>query len=184
MISMSCITGGGFMKCIPTNRSGRFVAAASEVIEIEEVFDARIAWGASSASSFLKISFFTPSFSTIASIARSAPAQSSIERAGLMRAATASRSAAVSFPFSTSFARVAPSLSTAFFASSGAASATTTSTPACAATCAIPEPICPAPMIAILSIAMSPSWVLKTAASYAATGPAAMPEAPGWRGAF
>jgi len=32
--STSTITGTGFMKCIPTNRSGRFVIAASAVIAI------------------------------------------------------------------------------------------------------------------------------------------------------
>src|SRR5437773_11771283 len=31
------ITGTGFMKCMPTKRSGRFVNAASVVIEIEDV---------------------------------------------------------------------------------------------------------------------------------------------------
>ena len=32
----------GFMKCMPSTRSGRFVAAPSSVIEIDDVFDARI----------------------------------------------------------------------------------------------------------------------------------------------
>ena len=37
MTSTSCITGTGFMKCIPITRSGRFVRAAISVIEIELV---------------------------------------------------------------------------------------------------------------------------------------------------
>ena len=43
MISTSCITGTGFMKCIPITCAGRLVRAAISVMEIELVFDARIA---------------------------------------------------------------------------------------------------------------------------------------------
>ena len=42
MISTSCITGTGFMKCMPITRCGRFVAPPSSVIEIDEVLLARI----------------------------------------------------------------------------------------------------------------------------------------------
>ena len=45
MISTSCITGTGFMKCMPMTRSGRRVAAPSVVIEIDDVLLARIARG-------------------------------------------------------------------------------------------------------------------------------------------
>ena len=45
IISTSCITGTGFMKCMPMKRSGRSVVAARRVIEIEDVFDAIIASG-------------------------------------------------------------------------------------------------------------------------------------------
>ena len=45
MISTSCITGTGFMKCMPMTCAGRPVAAASLVIEIELVLVARIAAG-------------------------------------------------------------------------------------------------------------------------------------------
>ena len=41
--STSFSTGTGLKKCMPITRSGRFVAAASEVIGIEDVFDARTA---------------------------------------------------------------------------------------------------------------------------------------------
>ena len=37
MTSTSCITGTGFMKCMPMTCSGRFVRAAISVIEIELV---------------------------------------------------------------------------------------------------------------------------------------------------
>ena len=45
--STSCITGTGFMKWMPMKRSGRSVAAASRVIEIDEVFVATSASGRS-----------------------------------------------------------------------------------------------------------------------------------------
>ena len=45
IISTSFITGTGFMKCRPMKRSGRSVAEARRVIEIEEVLVARIASG-------------------------------------------------------------------------------------------------------------------------------------------
>ncbi len=44
MISTSCITGTGFMKCMPITRSARFVAPPSIVIEIDDVLLARIAF--------------------------------------------------------------------------------------------------------------------------------------------
>ena len=96
----------------PDDRSGRPVAAASAVIEIDDVFEARIACARSSASSLRKSSFFTPSFSTIASMARSAPAQSSSARRRA-RSARAPRRAfrCASFPFSTSLPSVLASLS-------------------------------------------------------------------------
>lgn len=46
IISTSFITGTGLKKCIPITCWGRLVTAAIFVIEIDEVFDARIAWGA------------------------------------------------------------------------------------------------------------------------------------------
>ena len=42
---MSFMSGGGFMKCIPMTRSGRFTAPASFVSEIDEVLLARMASG-------------------------------------------------------------------------------------------------------------------------------------------
>lgn len=42
IISMSFITGTGFIKCIPITFSGLLVQAAILVIDIEEVFDANI----------------------------------------------------------------------------------------------------------------------------------------------
>ena len=70
--STRAMTGTGFMKCMPMNRSGRPVAAARRVMEIEEVFDARMAAGAQIRSSLPKSSFLMSSFSTIASTTASA----------------------------------------------------------------------------------------------------------------
>ena len=53
--STSCITGTGFMKWMPMKRSGRSVAAASRVIEIDEVLVASIASGFSDGQSCVKI---------------------------------------------------------------------------------------------------------------------------------
>jgi len=70
--STNFITGTGFMKCMPMTLSGRPVAAASLVIEIDEVFEARIACGGAILSSVLKTSVFTPRFSVTASITNEA----------------------------------------------------------------------------------------------------------------
>ena len=51
-ISTSFITGGGFMKCIPMTRSGRDVAAASLVSEMDDVLLASHLPGASAESIF------------------------------------------------------------------------------------------------------------------------------------
>ena len=47
MTSTSFITGTGLKKCIPITLSGRLVSAASLVMEIDEVFEARMTSGAS-----------------------------------------------------------------------------------------------------------------------------------------
>ena len=153
--SSSCITGTGLKKCIPTTCAGRRVAAASEVIDIELVFEARIASRGRSSSRRRNSSRFTATSSTTASTARSTRAQSSRPDAARTRDSAAARSGAPSFPFSTSFPRVTASFSTERRASSGVASARTTCIPAWAATWAIPLPIWPAPTTASVSIAIA-----------------------------
>ena len=66
------------MKCIPTKRSGRLVAAASVVTEIEDVFDARIASGRNSLSASRNTESFRSRRSGTASTANSARAISDI----------------------------------------------------------------------------------------------------------
>jgi len=63
------------MKCIPITWPGRFVAAAIFVIEMEEVFVARIRPAGTAASSFLKRESFSSSRSVAASTTRSQEAK-------------------------------------------------------------------------------------------------------------
>ena len=53
------------------NFAGRFVAAASLVIEIDEVLDPMITPGRAIASTFARICFFSSSFSVAASMMKS-----------------------------------------------------------------------------------------------------------------
>ncbi len=64
--------GTGLKKCMPITRSGRPVAAASDVIGIEEVFEARMPAAGKSSSARRNTSSFTAAFSTTASTIRSA----------------------------------------------------------------------------------------------------------------
>ena len=66
--STSFITGTGFMKCMPITLSGLRVAAASLVMEIEEVLDASIVSALVNSSSVLKILVFTFRSSVTASM--------------------------------------------------------------------------------------------------------------------
>ncbi len=74
MISTSFITGTGFMKCMPMTLSGPLVAAAISVMEMEEVFEARMVWGGQAASRTRKSSYLISAFSVAASTTRSAAA--------------------------------------------------------------------------------------------------------------
>ena len=69
--STSSITGTGFMKCMPMKRSGRSVAAARRVIEIDEVLVASSASDRSDGQSSAKILCFSASLSVADSMARS-----------------------------------------------------------------------------------------------------------------
>ena len=62
MISTSFISGTGFRKCRPMNRSGRSVTEASRVIEMAEVFEASRVSGPLWGRSALKIAFLVSSF--------------------------------------------------------------------------------------------------------------------------
>ena len=98
--STSFITGTGFIKCIPATTSGRLVTAAISVIEIEEVFEARIAPAFTISSSFLKISNLSSFFSVAASTTRSQFLRSPISKVAVILAKAALASSADHFPFS------------------------------------------------------------------------------------
>ena len=98
--STSFSTGTGLKKCMPITRSGRPVTAASEVIGIEDVFDASTALSGSSWSARRNRSSLTAASSITASISRSAGTRSST---ALTRASTSSGSLP---PFAASFSRL------------------------------------------------------------------------------
>jgi hypothetical protein len=59
MTSTSCMTGTGFMKCMPITFSGRLVRAAISVIEMDDVFEARIVSGSADSSSVWKMEYLS-----------------------------------------------------------------------------------------------------------------------------
>src|SRR5947208_3402706 len=71
--STSCITGTGFMKCMPMTRPGRRVRAAISVMEIELVLLARMAPSSARASSSAKSRNLRSGRSLAASTTSSAP---------------------------------------------------------------------------------------------------------------
>ncbi len=74
MTSTSFITGTGLKKCMPMNRSARSpTLVASSVIEIEEVFEARMVDSPTEPARPRKMSFLTSARSTTASITTCAP---------------------------------------------------------------------------------------------------------------
>jgi len=101
VISTSGITGTGLKKCIPMNRSGRWVTAAIFVIGMDEVLLARIVGSRQMPSSRLKSSRLASKLSVMASITKSARPAASSDVVGCKRAIAASRLAASSLPFCT-----------------------------------------------------------------------------------
>jgi hypothetical protein len=155
-ISTSFMIGTGFMKCMPITRSGRPEAAASLVIEIDEVFDARMHSGRVTLPRLVISSSLSASFSGAASITKSRSARSAWLPPARSRATVASRCSAASLPFSTSLSSVLPSLPIAAAASSAVTSTSTTSRPAWAATWAMPWPIWPPPTTPRRAITAAP----------------------------
>src|SRR5215472_3226873 len=154
MSSTSCITGTGFMKCMPMTASGRFVAAAMRVMGMEEVLVASTPPGRTTASRSWKIRFFSSSFSVAASIATSTSFASFAEVAVLSRLSTVRSALSSSLPFSRSFPRPERIRPAPFSTASFATSTRVTRSPAVSAICAIPAPICPAPTTSTCSLAI------------------------------
>ena len=146
MISTNAMTGTGLKKWTPVKRSGRSVAAASRVIEIDEVLVATSAAGLRRGHRSAKIFALIASFSVAASITRSASANAAVSVVSAIRARAGSTAPASTMPFLTARARLAAIVAFAATARSIATSDRMTSYPASAATCAMPFPINPAPM--------------------------------------
>src|SRR5262249_55458437 len=137
--STSFSSGTGLKKCMPITCCGREVADASDVIGIDDVFDARIATGGSTSSARRKMSAFTAPSSITASIIRSAGTRSS---AGSIRGSTSAGSAP---PLPASFVSERSIACRPRSTAPGAASTSETRRPEAATTCAMPPPIWPAP---------------------------------------
>ena len=132
---------------MPITFSGRLVSAASLVIEMDDVFEARIISGRVTRSRSRKISVLISNFSVAASITKSQSANCPRSVTGRMRASAEALSSAVILFFATSRSRFLPIVSSARSRKRCSTSHNTTLYPPRANTCAIPFPIVPAPTI-------------------------------------
>src|SRR6478609_4922762 len=131
---------------MPMKRSGRSVDDASRVIEIEDVFVARIASDLSEALTSEKILRLTSSFSVAVSITRSQPESASYFSAGLMRDNAPLRSSSLIDFFPTWRAMLPLMVAIPALMRSADTSLSRTENPASAQTWAMPLPIWPAPI--------------------------------------
>ncbi len=161
--STSCCTGAGLKKWMPMTWSGREVVTASRTSGIEEVLEARIASGrVTTWSSTWKISVFTCSFSTTASMTRSRSANSPRSVVKLSRACVSASSSAEILPRSAALDRELNSRVRPISRASPVVSATFTSRPARAHTSAIPAPIWPQPTTPTRSMSVTSSPSLRS----------------------
>src|SRR6516164_4630084 len=143
---------------MPMKRSGRSVLAARRVIEIDEVLEATIASGLRTAQTSWKILRLTSSFSTALSITRSQSASPSSVSLRLILASALTLASSVMIFLATCRDRLPLMVAMPDFSRSAETSLSTTSSPASAATCAIPPPIWPEPITpTFLIIAISSS---------------------------
>ena len=115
------------------------------VMDSDEVFDARMQSSATTPSSAANRSRFTSRRSTMASTTTWQFDMSVRAVADSTRASAACASAALSLPFWASFSQVWRSDSRAAATASALVSYRRTRRPACAAICAMPRPMAPAP---------------------------------------
>src|SRR5665213_671944 len=140
---------------MPIKRSGRSVEAASRVIEIDEVFEATMASGFSTAQTSWKILRLTSSFSTAVSITRSQSAIPSMVSEEEIRPSACLRASSVMTFLETWRDRLPLMVAMPDLSRSADKSLSTTSSPASAATCAMPLPIWPEPI--------TPTFLITTA---------------------
>src|SRR2546428_12180094 len=136
------------MKCIPITCAGRLVAAASAVIEIEEVLEARIAAGGAARSSSRKSASLILASSLAASTTKSASRTASTDVPVRIRPSASAPCSLLPTPFLTRRSMFAWIVLSARESASGATSTSAESHPAWAKTWAIPLPIVPAPTTA------------------------------------
>ena len=153
--STSFISGTGLKKCMPTKRCGRRRPCAMAVIEIDEVLLASTQSSATMASNCCHKARLTSTFSTMASTTSVQLAASCKLAIGAIRPIKASTSADCIFPLATRVARLLRSLSIALWAAPSRTSNSCTVWPACAATCAMPAPMMPAPTTSTLALRRS-----------------------------
>ena len=147
MISTKAIMGTGLKKCMPIKRSARVVAAASLVMEIDEVLDATMTSAASKPSTCFKILTLRSKFSVAASITNWAFCKSWYWVLPCMRDSAAVFSASVIFSFLIKRSRLLPTVAIPLATAASEISTITTFTPDTAHACAIPLPMVPAPMM-------------------------------------
>src|SRR6266550_1064684 len=150
--SSSTMSGTGFMKCIPTNRSGRLVSAASTVTEIDDVLLAMMTSGRRMPSASPSTARLISIFSGTASTTKSAAAIAAISVTGCSRPRTIPFSASASLPFLISRSTFFPIVSIPRSRKRRSTSRRITLYPHRANACAMPFPIVPAPSTAIVLI--------------------------------
>jgi hypothetical protein len=166
MTSTSFIRVTGLKKCQPTTRRGCARPCAIAVIEIDEVLVASTASGASTFSSSANSDFFASSFSTIASTASPQPASAAKSATPERRLRTAARSASSMRPRFTAPARSASMRPSARSDAPGWVSNSRTGWPDCAANCAMPAPMLPAPMTAT-GVSLSIGYAIQRSLNWA-----------------
>src|SRR3984893_7227510 len=130
---------------MPQTRSRCFSARAIEAMRIDEVFDARIASGATTASSSPNSFCFTSRFSNTASTTTWQPLRSDRLSAMPRLASVLATSASVNRPLVTRPFKVSRIAAFALAAPPAAASNMIALMPPCAVTCAMPRPMAPVP---------------------------------------
>ena len=143
--STSFISGTGLKKCIPQTLSGRLVAVAISVRDMDDVLEARMTFGPQISSNSLKTLFFNSMSSRTTSIMKSASLRACISVVPFILRRIASFWAASIFPFSTLLERKRSIFFRPRSTKSSFMSLIITSQPIWAAAWAIPFPIVPAP---------------------------------------
>jgi hypothetical protein len=149
--STSGINGTGLKKCMPTTRPGCRSGDAMAVIEIDDVFDARMHSGATMLSSRAKSSRLASRSSTIASTTSDTTQASGSVTTVVMRSTAAAAAPPSSRPLAASLFSASAMPARAASAAPKRVSWSWTRWPASAAIWAMPAPIVPAPMTATLA---------------------------------